>query len=544
MADGSEPAMGSALAAALASWAQVVGESHVAADEATLARFGRTTLPDAHPAVGVVRPASTEQVAEVVRIAGRHGVPLYPISRGKNWGYGDACPPGPGQVVLDLGRMNRIIEVDETLAYAVVEPGVTQGQLADHLRETGAKLWLDCTGAGPDASLVGNVVERGFGHTPYGNRIHTLSGLQVVLGDGSVIETGFGAHPGARAQRLYPYGVGPWLDGLFTQSNFGVVTQLGLWLMPEPEAFTMVVGILEDPDDVAPVIDSLRRLRLDGTVRSVVHIGNDLRLISSGRPFPRDRVSAPPLSADLRRQLQREAGFGAWAFSGGLYGRKEQVAAARRAVKRELAGPGRTLVFLDERNLAVGARVSRLLGFTGWGRRTAEKLRRSRPLYDLHSGVPSGQFLSGAYWRHRDGLPPGFPGSAEPAQDGCGLLWIAPVIPATGDAALELDRLVAPIFAEHGFDLLVTLSTVTERALDAVLTIAFDKSDPEEVARAQRCGDAVMDAVLKAGFVPYRVGLPFMSTVMHNAPGMVSALRAVKAALDPQAILAPGRYEP
>lgn len=529
---------------ALEAWAGAVGADHVLSDAATLARYGRSTLPQAHAPIGVVRPASTEEVAEIVRIAGLHGVPLYPISRGKNWGYGDACPSGPGQVVLDLARMDRIVEVDERLAYAVVEPGVTQGELAAHLRETGTRLWLDCTGAGPDASLIGNVVERGFGHSPYGNRIHTLSGLQVVLGDGQVIETGFGAHPNARAQRLYPYGVGPWLDGIFTQSNFGVVTRLGLWLMPEPEAFTLVVGILENHEDVAPVVDGLRRLRLDGTVRSVAHIGNDLRLISSGRPFPRDRAGAPPLSPELRRTLQREVGFGAWAFSGGLYGRREQVAAARRAVKRELAGPGRTLVFLDDRTLALGHRVAGLLGFTGWGRRTAEKLRRSRPLYDLHRGVPSGHFLAGAYWRHRDGLPPDFATNAEPARDQCGLLWIAPVIPATGEAALELDRLVAPIFARHGFDLLATLSTVTERALDAVLTIAYDKSDPDETARARDCAEAVVAAVLAAGFVPYRVGIPFMPQVMGNAPALAPALRAIKTALDPQGILAPGRYDP
>ena len=80
--------------------------------------------------------------------------------------------------------MNRIIEVDETLAYVVVEPGVTQGQLATHLRETGAKLWLDCTGAGPDASLVGNVVERGFGHTDRSGRglnARTLEGPHQLL---------------------------------------------------------------------------------------------------------------------------------------------------------------------------------------------------------------------------------------------------------------------------------------------------------------------------------------------------------------------------
>ena len=69
-------------------------------------------------------------------------------------------------------------------------PGVTQEQLFSFLKERNSKLWMDSTGASPRCSLIGNTMERGFGHTPYGDHFAHTCGLEVVLPDGEVIETG------------------------------------------------------------------------------------------------------------------------------------------------------------------------------------------------------------------------------------------------------------------------------------------------------------------------------------------------------------------
>src|SRR5262249_23872360 len=140
-------------------------------------------------------------------------------------------------VLLDLSRMNRILDFNEELAYATVEPGVTQRQLFAFLQERKSRLWVDATGSSPDCSLIGNAMERGFGHTPYGEHIANTCGFEVVLPTGEVVETGFSRYPNVHAAPVYRWGLGPSLDGLFAQSNLGVVTRMTFWLMPAPEKF-------------------------------------------------------------------------------------------------------------------------------------------------------------------------------------------------------------------------------------------------------------------------------------------------------------------
>ncbi|MEA3365019.1 MAG: FAD-dependent oxidoreductase, partial [Candidatus Hydrogenedentes bacterium] len=256
---------------AIKAWSVVLGDANVRTSPEILDRYARTTQDTAPRPSCILFPESTAQVQEIVRIAGEHGVVVYPISRGRNWGYGDACAPTPGAAIVDFSRMNRILEVNTELAYALIEPGVTQGQLYAYLAENNTGLWMDSTGAGPESSFVGNTLDRGFGHTRYGDHFQTCCGMEVVLADGRVLKTGFGHFPNAKAVHVYRYGVGPFLDGIFCQSNFGIVTKIGLWLMPEPEDFCFFFCTLKKGQDFERLVDALRPFRIRGMLNSAIH---------------------------------------------------------------------------------------------------------------------------------------------------------------------------------------------------------------------------------------------------------------------------------
>ena len=187
--------------AALREWSQAVGAQNVITTPAALRAAETGTFATRHRIPAIVRPASRGEVQECMRIATRRRVPVYPISSGKNWGYGSRVPASDGCVLLDLGRMNRIVDFNEDLAYVTVEPGVTQAQLFAFLKERNSKLWMDATGASPECSMIGNTMDRGFGHTPYGDHFANSCGLEIVLPNGSVVETGLEMNPFAPISR-------------------------------------------------------------------------------------------------------------------------------------------------------------------------------------------------------------------------------------------------------------------------------------------------------------------------------------------------------
>ena len=520
---------------------ELLGDERVRTDSGAKDQYARSSSPQGTRPAAVVFPVSTAEVQEIARIAAQFDVPLYPISRGNNWGYGDACAPGDGQVIVDLRRMNRIIEVNTELAYAVIEPGVTQQQLYEHLEKSGAPLWLDVTGAGPDASVVGNTIERGFGHSPCGDHYHMSAGYEVVLADGNVFTTGFGHYENAQAAYAFKPGIGPALDGLFTQSNLGIVTRMGVWLIQKPEYLQAFGFKVERHEDLARVVDALRPLRLSGVLQSTIHIANDLRGISASTHYPWEEMNGQtPLSAEVRTKLRRKFGLGAWNGMGGIYGTRESVRAARIAIKKAFRGIT-TVFFFDETLLNVAQKATAVMRKLGIFKSLQRQVASVLPVFDLLKGIPARQHLYGAGWRSK-GEP--VDASLNPLSNRWGLMWLSPIVPMVGRAALELESLIAPIYEKFGFEPLTTMTSITPRALCCVMTIAYDKSDPAECRRATDCYNALFEACMQRGFVPYRCGLNSMQKLDAHSQGYWAVVQQIKAALDPQNIIAPGRYLP
>lgn len=526
---------------ALTEWKSLLNADYVLTEEHLRDEYARSTQPRGTRPSAILLPSTVAEVCQTVRIASQYSVPLYPISRGKNWGYGDACAVTDHQVIVDLQRMNRIEEVNVPLAYAVIEPGVTQQQMYEYLLTHNTPLWLDVTGAGPEASIIGNVLERGFGHTPYGDHYHTSAGYEVVLADGQVFTTGFGHYTNARATYTFKPGLGPSLDGLFTQSNFGIITKMGVWLMPKPQYLQGFVFSVSQHQAIVEVVDALRVLRLHDLVRGTIHIANDLRVLSARQRYPWEQTHGlTPLPETVRQSLRQQAAVGAWNVLGGLYGTRTTVAATRKELRRALHSIAK-VKFFDNRLLAVATKVGNMLQHIGLGQRLNEQIHAIQPAFALLQGIPTPEHLAGSGWRsRREPLP----GNNDPLDNQWGFFWLSPIIPMLGTVALDFLKIVEPIFQAHGFEPLITMTSITPRALCCVMTVAYDKSNPIECAQATACYEQLFHIVVEQGYIPYRAGIQSMEKLVDRSTVFWDVTSRIKQALDPQAILSPGHYVP
>jgi 4-cresol dehydrogenase (hydroxylating) len=484
-----------------------LGSEAVDSSPETLARYGANLLPDGdRPPGGVVFPGSTEQVQEIVRLANTHRVPLWPISTGENRGLGLKSPVRPGQVVVDVGRrMNRIVEVNETLAYVVVEPGVTYAQLYEELGRRGHKLMMDTTSGPPDGSILGNTLDKGAGYTPYFDHFGMSCGYEVVLPGGELLKTSDGALPGARMQHLSKYGYGPFLDGLFVQSNLGIVTRMGVWLMPRPPVVRSFFFVFPDDEDLAEIIELARPLKMNNVVPTLIKVTSDLYALGTEEKYPFDRTGGKtPLPAELRKELREKHGLGAWVVSGAFYGPSEE------AVQPMLE------------------RVKGLFLKSGKARyiphAEAEQSKILKIHIDTFSGRPTRDELGLLEWR-----------------PGGGATWFLPATPMVGTVANEHQALSRRILAEHGFDF-VTEYVCGPRMARALHILLFNRQEAEERQRAGRCFRALMKAYAEVGVPIARAPVDMQEEAMARLQGVPDVLSRLKQALDPQGILAPGKY--
>lgn len=524
---------------ALEEWKKCLGPERVLADASSLDRYSRSTSPKATRPAAIILPKTTEEVVSSVRIAHARGVAVYPISRGKNWGYGDACAVTDGQVIMDLSRMNRIVEVNRDLAYAVIEPGVSQGELAAYLKQNNLPFWLDVTGAGPEASIVGNILERGFGHTPYGDKFMASAGYEIVLADGRVLKTGFGHFDNIQTASVFKHGVGPALDGIFTQSNLGIVTRMTIWLMPKPEYFLFYALIGEKQEDIVGIVDAIKALRLSGALTSTVHIANDLRVLSQRMQYPWSSTDQTPLPEHIRTRIRSEQGIGMWNGAGAMYGTRAIVAAQKKSLDRALKGKAK-LVYLDDAKLKMAETILSVLRRFGWAKTLYNKIQHAKIAYRLLQGEPVYQTLSGAAWRSKTKVDP--QSKLDPLENHWGFMWFSPILTAEGARVHQYMGIVEAIFSKYKFEPLVTLSSINPRALCCVMTVAYDKSNPEEERRAAQCYKELADQTHRMGYREYRLGIQSMGSDAIEPSVFRDVASSLKTALDPQNILAPGRY--
>lgn len=492
---------------------------------------------------GRVFPTSTDEVVRLVCECSEKKQALYPVSRGLNWGYGSASPVVPGALLVDLSRMDQILNADEISLdnpVAVIQPGVTQAQLAAFLAEKCPELTFNVTGAGCDTSLIGNALDRGVGY--FGPRKEDLFGLEIVIGTGKVLRTGFRRlGDDSPLAHCHPYGLGPIMDGLFFQGNFGIVTSACFRLIPRRPKEVAVSLALRDVRFLAEFIDQLARLKRDGLLTSVTHIANKSRTQST-------------LAYGITTYLQVKCGYtpeaalaeadkviaivapNEWTSLAAVTGNSGQVRAAIREIRQRIGGIARVMV-TTERLLDIGYAVTHALRFIPYVRANAAAIHSIRPLHALALGTPTDVPIDNLLWKYgRTDLP-----AKALDQSSCGLLFINPALPLDGRAVVAVVDELALVAERHGHKLYTTLNIETSTSMVAVINLLFDRSRAEETERARRCAADMLVCIRRHGLEPYRARADMMKDVIEDNEYW-RTVRQLKAVFDPDNIIAPGRY--
>jgi 4-cresol dehydrogenase (hydroxylating) len=441
-------------------------------------------------------------VREVIREAAQHRTPLWPISRGCNWGYGSHLPAREDSIILDLSALKGIGDLDRESLSVRIEPGVTQGALYEFLCRNAPDLAFNVTGAGLETSVLGNALERGIGYN--GEKDRDLYALEVLLPDGSSI----GPAPGLNHKaRSCPAGLST--DGLFFQSNLGVVTGARIRLRIRQEAEDAIV--IQGPFDA--VISTLKAAYEQKVIENPTHVAEPGRAHRLGFGLLRILWNRTPTAEEVSRCFPEQNSYNGIVA---IYGRRRVVNASWAEMKR-MALPGVTLRRGNAGKLASAAKWLGLIGL----RSQATRLRALRPILGLTLGEPSDAGLASL-----DGYEGGNPDHASSgAIYGNAVSTVGP----------EIARRALAIVRAHWADSAFTWILVDARCMITVYTLHFTDADAQA---AHAANQAIIRDFRAAGFPQYRLDVN-----TKQAPGSEEITGRIKAAFDPLGVLAPGRYE-
>lgn len=495
---------------------------------------------------GVTSPASIHDVLRLVRHARKNKTALYPFSTGLNFGYGGKSPARAGGLLVDLSALDSIsVRTDSSGSrvhpVAVIGPGVTQGMLYDYLQQHHPHLTFNVTGSARATSIIGNALERGVGY--FGPRKEDLFGLVVVCGNGRILRTGFRRLRHSPLATSHPYGLGPMLDGLFFQGNFGIVVSACFRLVPKRPKQVAVSLSLRHVHDLPAFIDALADCKRDGLIESVTHIANRARTHASlafGVTTYLEQecgLSAARAATEAQAALELVSP-GEWASLGAVTGSPAQVKANLTELKRRMANIAAVRV-ITHGLLDFGYAVCHRLRFLKKARASAAAISAIRPLHALALGVPTDAAIDNLLWKYgRTDLK-----AEQLDQSDCGLLFINPALPLDGAfVARFIDEIKATAIHCHHPTLYITINIETSTSLVAVINLLFNRNDEEQRRLAHHCAAQMLEKIHAMGLEVYRARADMMGELTKRDPRYWASVHQLMLTLDPDDIIAPGRY--
>ena len=436
--------------------------------------FVKSKLPDY-----VVMAENVEQIQKIMQFANKEKIPVIPFTAGTN--IGGLCIPERGGILLDLKRMNKIIKIDAESHYAVIEPGVSHGQLAEALYEH--KLRFGWPVGPPSASVSSCAINHGIGglNARYGLNSQEITSMEVVLPTGELVRVGSCAIVEDAWHSTLPL---PKLDGLFKGwlGTTGVVTKLGIAVHPIPPVLKVFTVSCENVEDMYSYMLNL----------SNYEICDDLTAVSWW-------LAQVPIPYPYRPKSDDKPEWFSFANTNSF---TEKEREAREEIWQ--------MVVDEETKKGTSLKVTQY----------PEEALRAR------TQLPSQIVGSTKNYCKMAGAGISWPGTFTPANK-----W-APVY--TAWKKILIDRNLSPSVRMSMY------RGVHYGMLRAM--IPFNKQNPEETENARQAIVECLKVDLENGGIPYKPPVDFGREINKMAhPGYLDLLKRVKQMLDPNDIMNPGK---
>lgn len=491
--------MNSMLQKAISEILEIVGSANILVEGPELNIQLQNTSHFSAPQVpALVRPANDQELDSIIQICRESSIPVYTFSKGLNWGLGSRLPLEDGCILLDLSRLNRILEINPKFHYAIVEPGVSQGELSAEIRRQGLNLMLNVTGSSPNSSVLANMLERGSGFLAH--RLEDMRGLEVLLADGSKMRSGFWNDADSHREALhFSPGFGPDWTGIFSQSNLGIVTKAVVNLYPKLE-FQKMLWCKVEQSRLPELVEAIGELYKRKYISSVTHIGNDKRMKIEHRGADKSKT---------------------WtSFGSMVQGTAEYVEFLEKEIPRVVGNRCLSLGFYNQQeseDAGLGA------------------------VFGCSTGTPTDYFLKAMYMS--EDMDPDDQ-NLQIDHGPLGMLCCLPVLPLQASAITDTLEILDSIYRDFGIMPATTLNPMNDLCLESVINIYFRRNDPQAVANAHAANKEMTKRFYEAGFRFYRFDVKLMHEYINPENPHWKFVSRLKKALDPDRILSPGRYEP
>jgi 4-cresol dehydrogenase (hydroxylating) len=470
-------------------------------DKEILEDYAQNMIGEIIVPIAIYKANNTEQVVDLLKSCNELKIPVHVISIGLNWGYGACQGTQKNQLILELSKMDAVLEIDPELCYASIQPGVTQEILYKTITNQKLPLQMDATGAPKSASIVGNILERGFGHTEYGDRYNHIISLKVVLPDGSIIHTGGKKFVNSKTGNTYEHSLGPNYTGIFLQSNFGVVVEMTIRLRRRPKVEGFFVVSTKNDNHLSELVAIIRELKLEHVVNSTVHIANKSRVLGN---------------TDKQGIV----------LGGVVTGDKALVKAKLRLIKGRFKNTDAALKIQTIKNYQFKYidRLAKLLDMS--------EFHQNKYVFDLMRGIPTNmplEILSGGQ-KHIN----------NPRAIKEGFMWVNTLCPAN-ERVKTVYQIVKNHFEESDFNFKITFTFVNPTTLVMITNIDFDKTK-ESIQKAKEFKNKLNEKLYSKGYYPYRQSNIFDNKLTkYISKEQIAFDQSIKNILDKEHIVSPNK---